>query len=56
MPHLNVFEMKWLFAVLAVGGSLRTFALIVPFLFVEAEALLARGTGDDHELALSLVA
>lgn len=55
VPHLNVFEMKWLFAVLAVEGSLRTFTFIVPLLFVEADALFTWGTGDDHELTLSLM-
>lgn len=55
VPHLNVFEMKWLFAVLAVQGSLRTLALIVSLLLVEAHTLFTRGTRDDHELTLPLV-
>lgn len=48
--------MKWLLAVLAVERSLRTLALIMALLFVEANAFLTGGAGDDHELAMSLVA
>lgn len=48
--------MKGLLAVFAVERPLRALALVVALLLVEADVLLAGGAGDDHELALPLVA
>lgn len=55
MSNLNVFEVKWLLAVLAVECSLRALALVMALLLVEANMFFAGGAGDDHELALALV-
>lgn len=55
MSNLDVFEVKWFLAVLAVERSLRALALIMALLFVEANMFFAGGAGDDHELALPLV-
>lgn len=55
MSNLDVFEVKWFLAVLAVERSLRALALIMALLLVEANVFLAGGAGDDHELALPLV-
>lgn len=54
-PNLDVFEVKWFLAVLAVERSLRALSLIMALLLVEADVFLAGGAGDDHELALPLV-
>ena len=56
ISHLDVFEMKWFLAVLAVEGSLRALSLVVAFLFVEADPLFTGRAGDDHELTLLFVA
>lgn len=55
MSNLDVFEVKWFLAVLAVERPLRALALIMALLLVEADVFLAGGAGDDHELALPLV-
>lgn len=55
MSNLDVFEVKWLLAVLAVQCSLRALSLVVALLFVEANSFFAGGAGDDHELTLPLV-
>lgn len=55
MSNLDVFEVKWFLAVLAVERPLRALALIMALLLVEANVFLAGGAGDDHELALPLV-
>lgn len=56
LTHLDVFEVKWFFTVFAVERSLRTHALIMTFLFVKSNELLAQGTGQNHELTLPLMA
>lgn len=55
MSNLDVFEVKWFLAVLAVERPLRALSLIMALLLVEADVFLAGGAGDDHELALPLV-
>lgn len=55
MSNLDVFEVKWLLAVLAVECSLRALALVMALLLVEANMFFAGGAGDDHELTLALV-
>lgn len=55
MSNLDVLEVKWFLAVLAVERPLRALSLIMALLLVEADVFLAGGAGDDHELALPLV-
>lgn len=55
MSNLDVFEVKWLLAVLAVERSLRALSLVMALLFVEANSFFTGGAGDDHELTLPLV-
>lgn len=55
MSNLDVLEVKWFLAVLAVERPLRALSLIMALLLVEANVFLAGGAGDDHELALPLV-
>lgn len=52
---LNIFEMEGFLAVLAVEGPFWALPFIMTLLVTEANAFLARGTGDDHELTLPLV-
>lgn len=52
---LDVFEVKRLFAVLAVECSLWALSLIMALLFIEADSFFAGGAGDDHELTFPLV-
>lgn len=52
---LDIFEVEWLLAVLAVECSLRALSLIMALLFVEANSFFTGGAGDDHELTLPLV-
>lgn len=52
---LDIFEVKWLLAVLAVECSLWAFTLIMPLLFIEAYPFFTGGAGDDHELTLSFM-
>ncbi len=55
MSNLDVFEVKWLLAVLAVECSLRALSLVMALLFIEADSFFTGGAGDDHELTLPLV-
>lgn len=55
MSNLDVLEVKWFLAVLAVERPLRALSLVMALLLVEADVFLAGGAGDDHELALPLV-
>lgn len=55
MSNLDVFEVKWFLAVLAVECSLRALSLIMALLFVEANMFFAGGARDDHELTLAFV-
>lgn len=56
IANLNVFEVEGFLAVFAVERPLRTLALVVALLLVEADVFFTGGAGDDHELALALVA
>lgn len=55
LTYLDVFEVKRLFTVFTVEGSLGAFTLIVTFLFVQSDELFTQGTGQNHELALAFV-
>lgn len=48
--YLDVFEVKWLFTVFTVEGSLGAFTFIVTFLFIQSNELFTQGTGQNHEL------
>lgn len=54
-PNLDIFEVKWLLAVLAVERPLWALPLIMALLFTKADLFFAGGAGDDHELALPLM-
>ena len=54
--HLDVFQEKRLFAVLAVERSLGTLALVVALLLVGPHQLFTRGTENDLELTVPLMA
>lgn len=47
---LDVFEMKWFLAVLAVERPLWAFSLIMPLLFIEAYSFFTGRAGNDHIL------
>ena len=54
--HLDVFQEERLFAVLAVERSLGPLTLVVPLFLVGPHQLFTRGTEDDLELTVPLVA
>lgn len=55
LVHLDVFEVKWLFTVFTVEGSLGAFTFIMTFLFVQSDELFTQGTGQNHELTFTFM-
>lgn len=53
--NLDIFEVKWVLAVLAVECPFWALPLVVTLLFTKADSFFAGGAGDDHELTFPLV-